>query len=447
MAVFCCVSVPASAESLQEALALVYSGNPAIQSERATLRETDEGVAQAVSGWRPTVSAQAGAGVSHQEYDTTSGNLHPSDASLSLSQPLYRGGRTAAATRQAEATVLQERAKLSATEQSVFVDAATAYMDVVQDRLVMRLYQQNKADLENWLRETQERFRLGDKTQTDIAQAQSRLAQAEAGLNTANINLQGARAAYRRYVGQEPGTLQKLPALPGLLPATQEAALAQAAKDSPTVLQAEYAARAGAANIDAVKGNLLPEVSLQGQLSHAWNENVPQQFIDDNHTVNDQVMVQVKVPLYTGGADYARLRAAYQDKSARRRDLDEARREARQQAEQAWQQMQISAENITVRRRQIVAAKAALDGMKKEERVGDRSSTDRLDALRDLLNARIATVQAEHDRMVSLFHMMAATGSFTADKLQLPVKLYDPAAHYANNRNRWIGIGDADQEE
>lgn len=439
--------MPAQAETLKEALAQVYESNPAIQSARATLRATDEGVAQAVSGWRPTLSAQAGTGFAHQEFDTTTGNLKPSDASLTLTQPIYRGGRTVAATAQADATVKQEQAKLIATEQSVLLDAATAYMDVLQNQSLLALYQGNQADMQNWLAETQTRFKLGDKTQTDIDQAQAFLARAQATLNMAAVNLQNARATYLRYVGHMPDILEPATALPALTLSTREAALTQAGHDAPVVQAALYADKAVAKNIDVVKGNLLPEVSLQGQISHTWNENVPQQFISDNQTENDEIMLQVKIPLYTGGADYARLRAAYQDKSAKRHDLNEAMREAQQQAGEAWDQEQATANNIAIRKQQVTAAAATLDGMKKEERVGDRSSTDRLDAEQDLLNARAAAIQAAHDNMIAQFRLRASLGEFTAQKLNLPVTLYDPQKYYLHNRHKWFGAGSSTENK
>jgi TolC family type I secretion outer membrane protein len=436
------LSPPAGAETLQDALALAYTNNPALQAERAKLRSVDEGVPEALSNWRPTATAQANAGVSHQVFDTTSGNLKPSDTSVTISQPVYRGGRTVAATRQADENVLQERAQLTDTEQTVLVNAATSYLDVLQDQAILDLYAANEATIEGYVKEANERTKLGDKTHTDISQAEARLARARTDRNTAEVNLRIARSAYVRFAGQPSGPFSG-PDLKLSLPPTREQAIAQAVTGAPAVVAAGHAERADAANIDAVRGNLLPEVSLQGSANNTWNENVPQQTISDNRTVNDQVLMQVKMPLYTGGADYARLRAAYQQRGQKRRDLDEAKREAEERAVQAWEQMQTTAENIGLRRQQIAAAQAALEGMTQEERVGDRSSTDRLNAQQELLDSRVATLQAEHDHTVAMIQMMASTGDFTAEKLGLKVDLYDPDRHYRESRRRWFGTGDA----
>ena len=397
---------------------------------------------EALSGWRPSASAQADAGVAHQAFDTTSGNLKPYDTSVTLSQPLYRGGRTVATTRQAEENVGQERAQLTDTEQTVLVNASTAYLDMLQDQAILDLQAANEVTLDAYVKEANERTRLGEKTQTDVSQAESRLARAQADRNTAAVNLRIARSAYVRFVGQPSGAFAQ-PDLKLSLPPTQDAAIDQAILHAPAVTAAEHAELADTANIDAVRGNLLPEVSLQGSVANTWNENVPEQNINDNRTANDQVLMQVKLPLYTGGADYARLRAAYQDRGEKLRDLDEAQREAQERAEQAWDQMQTTAENIALRQQQVTSAQAALEGMTEEERVGDRTSTDRLNAEQELLDSRIAEIQAEHDHTVAMIQMTAATGDFTAEKLGLKVDLYDPERHYNDSRWRWIGTGDA----
>jgi outer membrane protein TolC len=268
------------------------------------------------------------------------------------------------------------------------------------------------------------------------------MARARADRNTAAVNLRIARSAYARFVGQPAGAFAQ-PDLKLSLPPTQVQAVAQAVINAPAVVAAEHSERADAANIDAVRGNLLPEVSLQGSMNNTWNENVPEQNINDNRTVNDQVLVQMKLPLYTGGADYARLRAAYQERGEKRRDLDEAKREAEERAVQAWEQMQTTGENIGLRRQQVEAAQAALEGMTQEERTGDRTSTDRLNAQQELLDSRVAEIQAEHDHTVAMIQMMAASGDFTAEKLALKVDLYDPDRHYRNSRGLWFGAGDA----
>src|SRR5271166_4766597 len=243
---------PASAETLQNALAKVYMTNPSLQAERARLRSVDEQVPEALSSWRPTATAQGDAGFSHQVFDNTSGNLKPSDASVSVSQPIYRGGRTVAATRQAEQTVFQERAELVAAEQKVLVDAATAYLDLLQDQTILDLQTGNEKTLEGWVTEAGERFRHGEKSRTDVSLFKSRLSRARADRVTAEISLRVARNAYIRLVGAPAGDLEE-PDMTLPLPSTEDALTYEAIAAAPVVLAAVHAARAQDAGIDLAR--------------------------------------------------------------------------------------------------------------------------------------------------------------------------------------------------
>ncbi len=254
----------AQADTFEQALAQAYTNNPTLTAERAKLRSVDESVTVALSDWRPTATAQADGGVSHQVFDTTSGNLTPSDVGVTVTQPLYRGGRTTAATRQAEENVQQERAQLTGTEETVLVNAATAYLDVLQDKAIVDLQTANEEMLKGWVSEMQDRVRLGEKTQTDINETQSSLILAQTRKNTAMANLRIAVGTYARYIGQPAGTLEQ-PHLSLSLPGTQADAVDQAAHGAPAVVAADYAERADEDNIDLVRGNLRPEGIAAGQ--------------------------------------------------------------------------------------------------------------------------------------------------------------------------------------
>jgi outer membrane protein len=431
---------PAHAESFEDALAMAYSSNPALQAERAKLRSVDESVAAAVGDLRPQITAQANAGVSWQVYDKTSANLTPTDAGVTVTQPLYNGGGTLASIHQAEESVRQERATLMTTEQTVLVGAATAYLDVVQDTVIRDLYAGNEDTLKSWVDEAKQRFSMGEKTRTDVSQAESRLARAHADRNSAEQNLSIARNAYIRYVGQVPGAMAQ-PSLTPVLPSTRDEAADWARRSAPTVDAASHAERAAKANITVARSNLLPVLSLQGSLNNARDENIPETGISTNRTVNDQLLLQIKIPLTVGGGEYARVRAAYQNRSQKRDELTEAQREACETALQAWDQMQAATSNISWRQSQVTAAIDTLEGMKQEERAGDRSSTDTLNAQQELLDSRVSAIQAEHDKAVATVQLMAALGQFTAQSLKLKVDIYDPNKHYLADKTKWFGTG------
>ncbi len=186
----------AQAETLEDALVAAYTVNPALQAQRAQLRATDELVPQALSNWRPTIKLQGNVGG-----DSTTTNfvippepkdqsLFTRDGNLSISEPLYRGGRTGAQTEQAEATVNAGRQQLAVTEQSVLLGVVTAYLDIIQNQAVVDLNINNEQVLQRQLDATNDRFRVGEVTRTDVAQAQAALSGAHASRIAAQGTLQ-----------------------------------------------------------------------------------------------------------------------------------------------------------------------------------------------------------------------------------------------------------------
>src|SRR5579885_3576588 len=213
-------AIPGSAAlTLTEALVAAYNNNPTLLAQRARLRESDEGVSQALSGWRPTVQFTGSAGF--QSSSTTgfaTSTLHPRELDLNVTQPVYNGGRTVAATSQAENTVRSTRAQTLATEQTVLFSVVSAYMDVVQNQAVLDLSINNEQVLSRQLEATQDQFRVGEVTRTDVAQAEARLEQAHAGRTQAEGNLASSRATYERVVGQVAPTRVAAARLPPELP-------------------------------------------------------------------------------------------------------------------------------------------------------------------------------------------------------------------------------------
>ena len=197
----------ATAQTLEDALVKAYQGNPTLKSERARLRATDEGVPQALSGWRPTVQVSGSYGIARTNSSSTGSNKvgevrEPLTGSLTITQNLYRGGRTVAATEQAENNVKADRARLADTEQSVLLSVVTAYADVVRGQAEVELNTSNERVLNRQLEATGDRFRVGEVTRTDVSQAESRLARARADRIASEGSLTDARAAYENVVGR-----------------------------------------------------------------------------------------------------------------------------------------------------------------------------------------------------------------------------------------------------
>jgi TolC family type I secretion outer membrane protein len=439
---------PATAQTLTEAFAYAYNNNPQLLGERAKLRATDEQVPQALSNWRPTVTFNAAAGFNRTGFEqpnpvtgaptpTQFQNLIPRSMQLQVSQPVYRGGRTEAQTRQAINTVQAIRAETLSVETAVFQAVAQAYLDVVRDQTLVEVARNNEQVLRKQLEATRDRFRVGEVTRTDVAQAESSLAQSTAQRINAEGQLEVSRSTYARQVGHPPRRLM-MPRERPALPATREEALALAAADNPSVISASFNELAARDNVDFVRGQLLPQISIVGSLSR----NFSQSFSFRNARQDSaQVIAQLQMPLYEGGAVYSQTRQAEQTVGQRRSDVDLARRTAVQSATAAWEQLQAARAAIASFGAAVRAAQIALEGTQQEALVGSRTVLDVLIAEQQLFTTQSQLVTAQHDAALGEFTLAAATGRLIAAELRLPVKLYDMDLHYRSVKDKWLGFG------
>ncbi|HUZ65927.1 MAG TPA: TolC family outer membrane protein [Acetobacteraceae bacterium] len=431
--------------TLNEALAAAYSNNPTLQAERAKLRATDENVPQALAGWRPTVvlSGTAGyVGGTTNEPTGFGGNTNVSasrdelNAQATVTQPIYSGGKVTAKTHQAKNQVRSERATLIATEQTVFQNVVNAYVGVIQAQQQLGLAINNQHVLNRQLQATQDRYHVGEITRTDVAQAEAALSGAVAQRQTAEGNLQIARATFRRQVGVLPGDLAAPQPLD--VPVKSVAQATQlAAVNNPTVVAAQFTDAAAKDAIDVAFSALMPTLSVQA--SAFQQNNVSAAHISDS---GGQVLATLSVPLYQGGSEYATVRQARQQELQSLHAVDDARRQAVQQAAQAWEALVAVRATIASTRSQIRANQIALDGVEREAIVGSRTTQDVLNAEQALLNSRVTLVQNLATLVTDSYTLAGAVGRLTARDLNLQVPLYDENAYYRAVHNAWFGTGD-----
>lgn len=438
---------PAHGQTLDDALVQAYHNNPALLAQRAQVRAIDEQVPQAISNWRPTVTFSAEVGKSLVETEAKSSavattlrnteNRTPRTLELAISQPLFRGFRTEAETERAESRVLAERARLDVIEQTVLRDAVTAYLDVVRDQAVLELNMSNEQVLERQLEAAQDRFEVGEVTRTDVSQAEARLARATAERILADGNLESSRATYQRVIGELPGRLLAPQAPEDALPLSLEEAIDMAGESNPAVLAASYDERAAVDNVDLIEGELLPTLSLDGDLSRAQDTSSRASEID---TVS--VTATLTVPLYQSGSVFSRVREAKQTASQRRVEIEEARRDAVELAIQAWEALTTARARVVSFQKEADSNAIALEGTQQEATVGLRTVLDILDAEQELLNSRVDLVTARRDMVVGAYRLLEAVGGLTARHLNLPVTYYDPTVYYDKVRDKFFGLGD-----
>lgn len=437
-AVIVCGLQPVAAQTLDRALAAAYANNPTLAAQRAAQRATDEGVPQALSGWRPTVTFSSEAGRARQLYDPNSASLRdqtltPFTNSLSLSQPLYRGGRTVASTQSAEALVQAGRATLASTEQQVFLQVVTAYADVVRDQAVLELNRNNEQVLRRNLEATQDRFRVGEITRTDVSQSEARLSRATSDRISAEGALAASRAIFERVVGEAPRQLVQPDKYPQP-PAARDEVLRVAMAENPDLIAATWREESSRYDIRAASGALLPSVSLNASAVRA-EESTTRDLVSESA----KITAQVTVPLYESGSVYSQVRQRRQVNSQRRLQIDETRRLVQQTAVQAWENLVTARANIISRRAQIEASRVALEGVTQEAQVGARTTLDVLDSEQEFLDSRVALVRAQREELVAVYTLLSALGRLTARNLGLSVDLYDPVENYNRVRDKWFG--------
>ncbi len=449
---FLCVMVlawgPAWAQprTLQDALSQAYSNNPSLQSARAQLRSTDETVPQALAGWRPTIVLSGGVGYGVGSFRTSNrqaGTIHTQNnrdvftEQATITQPLYRGGATRAGTNQADNRVFGQRARLIATEQQVFSDTVNAFVNVIQTQQILQLNINNEQVLARQLQATNDRFRVGEITRTDVAQAEAALAGARAQRQTGEGNLQTARSVYQRQVGELPSQL--IEPQPLKLPLkNQQEATQIASQNNPNVIAAQFDDAAAKDGIDVAFAQLMPQLSAQAQGARADNSQVAGQ-----RTTGGQVLLNASIPIYQGGAEYSRVRQARQNQQQAHKTVDDARRQATQQAAQSWETLVAARSTIESTRSQIRANQIALEGVQREAIVGSRTTLDVLNAEQALLNSRVTLVQNLSNLVTASYTVAASIGRLTARDLGLAVPLYDETAYYNAVRGRWAGTDDA----
>lgn len=428
---------PARAESLSDVLAEVYRTNPTIEAARARLRETNERVPQALSGWRPTVTVNASAGqrtVDTADPLTRSGDSTPVSGSLQVRQPLYRGGRTFAEVDRAERQVAAQRAVLAATRQRVFARAVRAYADVRRDRRILELTERNVEILRELVSATRDQLDEGFTTRANRAEAESRLSGARARREEARGALEASRARFEEVVGRPPAELEPIAAPPGV-PEGLEAAVALARAENPRVAAARLRAEAARAGVRVAVGQLLPSLSLQGTLRR--QDDVARSGVKQDSAA---VSLNLEVPLFQAGAAHSRVRQAKQAASRRRVETAEADRSARQAAKSAWARYTSTLQRLDALESQAEQAEAALEGARAEFRAGTRTIRSVLDAETDRISARVQLARANRTRDVAAFELLRAAGRLTVANLDLPVARPTPEKAYDAVRDRWIGL-------
>jgi len=414
--------VSALAETLTDAMVSAYKHSGLLEQNRALLRAADEDVAVAVAGLRPTLSYMAKWGYAEQNSLSSGNEGLAGSVELSASLLLYDFGATPLRLEIAKETVLATRDGLTMVEQQVLLQAVAAFMDVRKAAESIALQSNNVRLLTQELRAANDRFEVGEVTQTDVAQAQARLAAARAAEGAAQGQMAIAREAYKAATGHYPGNLSAPPRAP-MTAATLDEAKAIARRTHPDMLRAQHQVTIADLAVQLALASMKPNVSASATLTHNIRPGT-----SDFRSGN--VGVGIGGPIYQGGKLSALYRQALARAEAERANLHLVRHTVDQNVGTAWAQLAIATAQIEATDRQIRASRVALRGAREEASLGARTTLDVLNAEQELLDAEDARINAGVDQYLAVYQVLNAMGLLTAEHLRLGIVTYDPEAYY-----------------
>jgi outer membrane protein len=439
---------PALADTIEAALVRAYQSNPQLNAQRAQVRSTDENVPQALSGYRPKVAVTASAGYQYTDVNSTFGGsptqivrseVHgtnpPRAAGLTVTQTLFNGNQTANKTRAAESQVSGAREGLRVLEQSVLLSASTIYMDELRDAAIVEVQKSNVRVLDQTLKQTRDRFNVGEVTRTDVAQSEAQLAAGKTQLLAAEATLTTTRANFRRIIGNEPVNLAPGSPVDRYVPATLPSAVELSLVENPNVTAAMYGIDVNFLQVKINEGALLPVVTVQASVQQAY-----EQSLQVYRSFGASAIAQVSVPIYQGGAEYSLIRQSKETLAQQRLVLEQTRDQTRANTVTAWGQLVAGKAQVASAQAQVTASEIALNGVREEAKAGQRTTLDVLNAQQALVNARVALVTAQHDRVVASYGVLSAIGRLSPQVLSLATTVYDPSVHYHQVRDSWIGV-------
>lgn len=420
-------SSAAQAESLAGALAGAYRNSGLLEQNRAVLRAADEDVATAVSLLRPVIDFSSSVARNYSDTRTattvTTTGTSALSLSVTLSLLLFDNGVSDLSKQAAKETVLATRAALLSVEQDVLLRAVAAYMNVIRETEVVALRENNVRVITQELRAAQDRFEVGEVTRTDVALAESRLAEARANLAAAQGNLINQQAEYLAAVGNRPAGLTPPPGLP-TPPASIDAARAVALRNHPSVIQLQHGVAAAELAVLRAEAGMGPTVRLNGSVG------VSERLGNPVTTNSSSLGLVLNQRIYQGGALAASLRKAMAQRDSTRAQLMVVQDAVGQAASNAFVRLEVARATIEATDRRIAAAQVAFRGVREEAALGARTTLDVLDAEQELLDAQGARISAQAELYVAAYQLLSAQGLLSAQRLGLGVQVYDPAAYY-----------------
>ncbi len=418
----------AVAESLADTMVAAYRHSALIEQNRAVLRAADEDVAAAIAALRPVVQWTASHTVQRVEGLTGYTTARSTSLQIGAQMTLYDWGRSQLAIDAAKEQVLATRQGLVAVEQDILLGATVAFFEIKQATERVALQQNSVEVLSRERQAAQDRFDVGEITVTDVALADAQLAQTQAGLASAQGDLEIAREGYLAATGRFPERLDAPPPLPQL-PASVDEARAIGQRNHPLIAQAQR--RAAAAELGVAIAAAERNPRLTGNLGAGVTRSPQTQFGGEYNNRNSaSVGLELNQTIYSGGRLPAQHRRAMAERDQVRSALLNVSRQISQQVGESWANITVARAQIGAIDEQISAAQQAYNGVREEAALGARTTLDVLDAEQSLLEARADKITAEANLQLAHYQLLAAMGRLTVEHLNLGIPTYDPSQYY-----------------
>ena len=428
----------ANADTLESALAKAYEYNPSLKAARAEAKAIDENVAIAKSGYRPTLKVDGGYSDSKVNTNAPSKPVDGYTRTLSatITQPIFNGFKTVNSVSSAKSYRKASKAALMATEQKVILEAAVAYLDVLRDEAIVKLQKNNEKLLKKELDETRERFNVGETTTTDVSQAEASYASAQSQRISAEGNLEASRAIYKKVIGEDAKDIKDPKDIEKLFPNNLEEALAYAKEHNYSLHAAQHNLKAKKYDVSTTKGDLLPSINAYATAGRIKNENW---MYEKNPTSNSvELGVNFSMPIYSAGSTRAKIRQSKYYRWQAQEDLLNVQDTLQSNITSYWEYLSANKAKIKSVKAQIKAYQVALDGVREEEALGNRTVLDVLNQYQYLLNSEVEEVTTRHEYYVSGLGLLQSMGKLTAKDLNLNVDLYDADAKYKETSGKWL---------
>jgi adhesin transport system outer membrane protein len=411
LGLFSAVAAAQTPATLQDTVKKAIVSNPEVQARWHAFLSSQHEQDVARGGYLPRVDLRTGIGRENlTEPSLPTSHFTRRDAALSLSQMIYDGFATRdEVARLAYSKLVRYYEVLDASE-STALDVVRAYSDVLRQRELLQLAQENLAQHEQVFSQIQQRVQAGVGRRVDLEQAGGRMALAQSNLLTEASNLHDVSARYQRIVGEiPPGEMSAPELLTQGIPPTVEEALKRAYQGSPAFNAAIENVRAAQAEARGRESNFHPRVELRASQGLAFNADGVSGRSDDQ-----VVELVLNYNLFKGGSDRA-LTRQFAERLAQSKDLrDKACRDLRQTLAIAFNDIHNLSRQLGFLDQHQLAIEKAREAYRKQFDIGQRTLLDLLDSENEYFQARRAYVNATYEHALAHARTLAGMGNLLA---------------------------------